>query len=323
MGKGIEARKGITMEKLNYEAFVNEAMEIFKSLIPAGYEVIRKDVYKTNVVLDSFSIRQIGHPDINTAPVMYFKELYSSYLRENSTVRDICQKVIRELEENTVNREEVTEFVTAIWQYSFAQPFLQCKLWNKEWNKKALLHTPHIVIDDTDLAVVFFIMMECVQGRITVTDDLQHAWGVSLDQLYEDALKNMAEDYCLIDANDIMALMVQDAMSEMVLDEEFEDELPIEVSGGAKGYVLTNKERYLGAAAILLPGVLKDIYERMGGDFCIIPSSVHEMLIFEKTLLADEYAEFIEEVNYHMDVEERLDCRPYLYDVEHDKIYRA
>ena len=41
-------------------------------------------------------------------------------------------------------------------------------------------------------------------------------------------------------------------------------------------YVLTNKNKTLGAATMLYPGVMEKITEKMKAPFYIIPSSVHE-----------------------------------------------
>ena len=56
-------------------------------------------------------------------------------------------------------------------------------------------------------------------------------------------------------------------------------------SWGRKGkpaglmYVLTNTINIRGAAAILYPGVLKEIAGQLGGDFIIFPSSIHETIL--------------------------------------------
>lgn len=44
-------------------------------------------------------------------------------------------------------------------------------------------------------------------------------------------------------------------------------------------YVLTNAEKMNGAAAILDSKTMEGISEKLGGDFVIIPSSIHEVII--------------------------------------------
>ncbi|HCW22931.1 MAG TPA: hypothetical protein DGX96_04480 [Lachnospiraceae bacterium] len=48
---------------------------------------------------------------------------------------------------------------------------------------------------------------------------------------------------------------------------------------GMKTFVISNELRLFGASAILYPGALALAAERMGGSFCLIPSSVHEWFL--------------------------------------------
>lgn len=48
-------------------------------------------------------------------------------------------------------------------------------------------------------------------------------------------------------------------------------------------YVLSNRERSWGAGCILYPGELKKAASRLGGDLVVLPSSVHETMIFVRT----------------------------------------
>ena len=66
------------------------------------------------------------------------------------------------------------------------------------------------------------------------------------------------------------------------------------LSGGEGGalpddfevFVLSNRETYWGAAALFYPGVMDRVHDMLG-DFYVIPSSVHELLILKVTADAD------------------------------------
>ena len=47
-------------------------------------------------------------------------------------------------------------------------------------------------------------------------------------------------------------------------------------------YVLTNNRFMFGASAILYPGLLRDVAERLQDDLLLLPSSVHEFLLLPK-----------------------------------------
>ncbi len=73
-------------------------------------------------------------------------------------------------------------------------------------------------------------------------------------------------------------------------------ELLMELAGGSKMsinagenhkedfkvYVVSNELREYGAVALFYPGVMKKAAQRLGSDFYVIPSSVHECLIVKK-----------------------------------------
>ena len=77
--------------------------------------------------------------------------------------------------------------------------------------------------------------------------------------------------------------------------------------------VLSNESNMYGAGAILYEGMYKTLKDRLGGDFVVIPSSVHEMIII-KTEYGDISAltSIINDVNYGVvSDEEVLSDRPY------------
>lgn len=294
------------MEKLNYGVFVNEVLATMESLIPEGYEIRTQEVNKINLTLDGFTIVQVNQQTVKVAQVVYLNDLYAAYERKDTTIQQICEQIIQDIqkepEANPINAEEIAGLLKDIQRYAFVRPFLRCRICNIQWNKEFLLHKPCMVIDGTDLALVFTIVLDFIQGTIVVTDAILSAWGVSLDQLYSDAYKNMAGDCRVMDFNGELVGIPQPEWLEE-----------------PKRYVITNKDMYFGAAMVLVPGLLKTIYARIGG-FFVIPSSVHEVLIFEEEVTAERCAEMIAEVNEKIDVQDRLGCRPYWYDAEQDRL---
>lgn len=45
--------------------------------------------------------------------------------------------------------------------------------------------------------------------------------------------------------------------------------------------VVTNEDRVNGAATMFYPGVMDEIGEKLGGNFFVLPSSLHEPLLFQ------------------------------------------
>ena len=81
--------------------------------------------------------------------------------------------------------------------------------------------------------------------------------------------------------------------------------------------VLSNNKRDFGAISILYPGMLKLYAKRCGGNFFIIPSSVHEVLLMRDTgeENPENFKQMIAEVNdFHLPKEEFLSNDLYYYD---------
>lgn len=57
---------------------------------------------------------------------------------------------------------------------------------------------------------------------------------------------------------------------------------------GTEPYVVSNQEKVMGANAICIAEVLEWIGNAMGGDFYILPSSVHEVLVISKSAMRDD-----------------------------------
>ena len=88
-------------------------------------------------------------------------------------------------------------------------------------------------------------------------------------------------------------------------------------------YVLSNRERSWGAGCILYPGELKRAASRLGGDLVVLPSSVHETMIFVRTGEEDPelFGRMISEVNRkEVAREEWLSFQAYGYSLEEDRL---
>ena len=123
-----------------------------------------------------------------------------------------------------------------------------------------------------DLAVVFFIPVsfdddESATASAQVTIEMMESWGVDTDELFKAAMENTP---VLFPAR---TKILGDMLEEMVGDDF---QMP---AGGPQIHVATNDKCVSGAAVALYPGYLKAVSDRIGGDFYILPSSIHELLL--------------------------------------------
>ena len=130
-----------------------------------------------------------------------------------------------------------------------------------------------------DLSVYYHIRSENVD-----TKHIQIAWmthttlelfGVTLQVLEEQALKNMHKDgYTIQPINDILRVLLD------------EQDISRDI-GHDHLYVLTNQNMFFGATGILDKTMVTAFAESIGTDLYILPSSIHEILLFPDLGLVD------------------------------------
>lgn len=129
---------------------------------------------------------------------------------------------------------------------------------------EGLMDYPHTTF--LDLAITYAIRIESEDGMIgaaPVTSGMLSLWGKKLTDLVRD-VKNSQEKVMppkFMSMTDILPLEIFEA----------HDQQPL--------YVLTNTESYCGAGVIFYPGMMEKIAEKLGGDYFVIPSSIHETLL--------------------------------------------
>lgn len=148
-------------------------------------------------------------------------------------------------------------------------------------NQAMLALIPHKPM--ADLAAVFVDG----EGKAVTHRDLQ-GLGISIEQFEKDAL-DAASKNCPGEMEKIEQVL-------RLIDPDFPaDEGPAEW----QLFVASNKERNYGAGVIAYPGFLDQAAKKLGSDFYIIPSSIHEVLLMRKleAITAADLVEIVHGVN--------------------------
>ena len=155
--------------------------------------------------------------------------------------------------------------VNSITDYESAKSHLVMQVVPVEPNKEMLENIPHKTVED--IAVVYRVELphpEDSSATTLVTNQLLDQYGVTPDQLHADAVAAQLANHPPVLKN----------MSEMMA----------EMSGGmfdmpeSPMWVATVEGGVNGASVTQLPDFLQEAAERLGGDFFVLPSSIHEVL---------------------------------------------
>lgn len=314
---------------MDYKEFKDYIKEHIKDSMPEKYadcEIGIVSVIKNNdTVLDGLLIKG---DESNVTPNIYL----NGYFEDYTDGRDM-ENILEEIAALRMKMEKVQNFdVSQVMDYDKAKDYITCKLINAENNEQLLEDKPYTRKDD--FAITYHVMIgsgEDGNYSVPIHNGIMEAYGVSIEELHNTALRNMERlsPVQFTSMHEMMEeMMLPNIMCELGISEEEAKEILAQMLPPVEGqmYCLTNKEKLNGASAILNQDIMDKIAEQLGGDFYILPSSVHETLIVPKDAGMDykELESMVQEVNAtQVSAEERLSNHVYEYDSVAHEVVRS
>lgn len=310
---------------MDYKEFKDVLKTKMEERFPDSDVEISQVVKNNDTVLDGMVIKDEGS---NMTPNIYLNSFYEDF--ENGRSMENIADAIADLRaEHHVSQNFD---ISKIMDWNEAKDRICCKLINAEENRQFLADKPYTQVED--LAVVYQVVMENTENgsaTVTIHDGIMENYGVDVEALHETALKNM--DFLMPAKFSSMQavaeeIMLPDMMREMGISEEearemIRQELP---EGAVPMYVLTNESKVNGAACVLNPNVQEQITETLGGDYFVLPSSVHETLIIPKSADVSyrDLEAMVQEVNStQVAPDEKLSDHVYEYDCVSKELMRS
>lgn len=297
---------------MDFDEFKEKIKDNIKNYLPMQYEkanVSLQSVVKNNdVQLTGLMIRL---EENNIAPFIYLDRYYEQY--QNGMELPDIMKDIAEL--RVSSEQSVKLDISRITDFNQVKDNIICKLINGDMNEEYLADKPYTQIED--MAVIYVIDLGSgAEGHMSspITYDLMKRYGVDTQMLHEIAIHNLAK-------SEIVFKSMKDALMEIMFPDGVPEEDPLAEILSAEDeipmYVLSNAEKLNGAASVLDKDTMETISEMLGGDFVVIPSSIHEVIILpmDDNVDKDELEGIIREVNTgQVAPEERLSYHAYQYD---------
>jgi hypothetical protein len=286
---------------MDINKFLTEVEEKLKEKMNREIKIKTQKVRKNNNVIYYGLI--IQKPEQNIAPTIYLNGFYDMYL-SGMDMEDVVQCIM-----DTYKKGEVKESINMDFFCNFEEvkDRIAYRLINAERNKELLEQIPHILF--MDLAICFyyaFYQEELGEGMILIHNSHMEMWGTNHKELMKLAEENTGR-----------MLPPSFVSMKTLLREMFEES----VDPGL--YVLTNEKKCQGAAVLLYPHVLEEAAEKLGGSFYVLPSSIHEVILFRESGHENTKGlkEMIKEANdTQVATEEILSDYPYYYDAESKKL---
>ena len=305
---------------MSFEEFANGMADNMKSYLPEWYADAKVELIDMQKLNESYTGLRVTLPDEKVAPCLNMNAAYEAYL-DGIDLRDIVAKAVDAF---TMPNPHVD--VNSLLDYESVKDKLFIRVSNAEKNQEVLAELPHTMM--ADLAVTYHIMFEKGEdgiASIPIHAGLMKTYGVSLEQLHEDALKSSPQVLPVKwDAlSDIMKVEMRKGMEMNGYDEEEIEEALAELEPDLGMLVVTNEVGKNGASAIFYPGMMDEFAQKMDGDFFVIPSSTDEVLLMADNgeLSIAQLNAMVQEVNETQVSEEmRLGNGVYRYDAS-EKIF--
>ena len=248
-------------------------------------------------VKDELSERGIGNVNISSQEVQKVNESYDamtitpegSNIGVNLNLANIYQSDNNGMEYSDIitKAADVVEKafgqvptidVAALTDYEQMKEKLVMQVVASDTNADVLATAPHV--DMEDMAVVYRLILDegptSDDGRATVlvTNNLLDQFGITAEQLHVDAMQNAPElkPAVIQGMTEIMVEMMgkEQAMMMGIPEMDPADEMM---------FVASTPDKIQGAGVIAYQDFMDQAAEKLGGDFFILPSSIHEILL--------------------------------------------
>ena len=307
---------------MDFEEFTQQVAKEVKRFLPEKYDdasVTLQDVTKNND--QQLTGLMIKTEDTNIAPNIYLEGYFEQY-QDGKDFEDI----VRDIADVRVRHELNQDFdVSKITDFDQVKDHIICKLVNAEMNAEYLADKPHTQVED--LAVMYAVDLGGGEGgKMTapITNALMEQYGVTTQELHDIAIHNLAE-------SQIEFKTMRDVLIDMMFPDGISENdprafmIPPEEENPSM-YVLSNAEKLNGAAALLDAKTMEDISEKLGGDFIVLPSSIHECIVLPVNEDMDRHTleAMVQDVNAgQVAPEERLSDHVYMYDSQEKELVLA
>ena len=257
-----------------------------KDYLPQEYQQADVKVYEVNkrngIIQDGLVVRQKG---VAVSPMLYLDAYDYSYPETalKKTARDYVdivangQNLIEMLVEKMKGEENILNRVTL-------------RAINRERNTVFLADKPYMKLQD----LAFYPVVEITNNlSLDINYDLCSIMNLSGKEILGIAAKNLIEQKPLISS--ITDVLIDENIIPAILPaEELQEVFPVPM------YVVTNSNKYFGAAHIMNPNVMESLQNIFQGEFYILPSSVHELIAVDPKKFDQpdaEYEKMVQEIN--------------------------
>ncbi|MDY6340695.1 MAG: DUF5688 family protein [Lachnospiraceae bacterium] len=271
--------------------------ELIDRLQEDGYGHITVGVRSVETAGGSYEAVNVKLNGTEMAVSANLSKAYETYL-SGMPMEEIAENLTLQISHTLAQMSRLD--VSFITDYENVKDRLIVDLVSGNQSRNRLRDVPHGNI--ADMALVCKVMADpddISKGTILINNSLLQQYGITPEQLQRDALENAAR---------IRPAAIA-PMSEVLRQEPL----------GADEFlfIASSPDAIHGAGVIAYPGFLDQAAQQLGGDFFVLPSSIHEVILAKDNgfLHAEELTDLVQAVNQtEVAPEERLSDTAYHFD---------
>lgn len=296
--------------KKNFKSALEEK---FKS---EGIDNLEFREEKTQKVNENYEALVVKPENGNVGPSFNMEKAFKDYNEGKSfgAVTRHASEVIKKSLSHLPNFDELSK----IRDYDQVKSRLTMEVVSAKDNADILQNIPHKNIED--MALVYRIDTSDLVGpgsTVLITNGLMENYGINVEQLHEDAMQSAP----IIHPAEIKTL--GQMLVEQLEKDGFDDARMLINTDDSTMFIATVEGTAHGASVIAYEGFMDKAAERIGGDFFILPSSRHEVILIPDNGIVDMQSleKMVREVNATtVEPEDKLTDNVYHYDSK-EKIF--
>ena len=256
-----------------FQEFVNEVADRILDYLPAEYKHATVGVGTMRKLNEEYTSLTVRNADQAITPNINLNQMFEK-IEKGRPMHEVLSSIA-----GIIDHAQLEVDPNIMKDYSSVKDKLFIRVSNVEKNQELLDDAPHQSVGD--LAVTYHVLVETGENEIgsyMVKNQMLETFGISRDQLHADAMENSPK---------ILPPFIEsmeDTMNHLLAGKqrdtrEFGSQLQDVTLKEGEMLILTNREFVNGAAVPFYPGVLEKIAEQVDGNFFVLPSSVHEVIL--------------------------------------------
>lgn len=296
---------------MNFQKFAEKMRTLTAEKFGDNYHIELQEILKENGKQTGLAIIEKGNEQLQ--PIYYLEESYRKYCTDNQNLDTIANEIHMHYQHELNTMKQLEKTSSSLSSFESIRSKIFFHIVNSKDHPEFFSEVPWVPF--LDMAVVFRILIKrSPDGTMSslVRKQNLEAWGITPEELYKAASENTP---CLFP---VWFKPLDPYLKELVPDFQEEEHSAL--------YILSNKDKWLGASSILYPEVLRQCAEQLHCDFYILPSSLHEVLLLPKKdeISVEELRMMVQSVNQMcVAPEDQLSDSVYLYCKENNRLELA